>query len=163
LRPLSAPVTFALLALVATVGTAAGEQTPASAVRCDEVLSREEATAVVGSSYEGPDVNELRPGFTLCEWQGSDSNFGFTFASLKALADDSRTADEEFESDVSAVENDTRKREVLPGVGVKAALVALGDDALLISVLRADGVARMVTYKVDREKALALARAIAEP
>ncbi len=163
MMPLSASVAFALLALVATVGAAAVEQAPVSAVRCDEVLTQEEAATAAGGGYDGPAVTELRPGFTRCEWQGGDSNFGFTFASLTALAADARTADEEFESDVAAVEAEARKREVLPGVGVKAAIVALGDDALLIAVQRADGVARMVTYKVDREKALALTRAIAEP
>lgn len=158
-----AGLAFTLMAIVATSAPSALAQAAASAVRCDEVLTSEEATAVVGGGFEGPAVNELRPGFTRCEWQGGDSNFGFTFASLEALADDSNTADAEFESDVSAVENDDRKREVLPDLAVKAALVALGDDALLVAVQRADGVARMVTYKIDREKAVALARAIATP
>lgn len=140
-------------------------QTPAepSAVRCDAVLTAEEATAVVGESYQGPATSEPRPGFTSCDWQGEDSNFGFTFASLKALADDQRTADEEFEFDVLALESDTTKRELLPGIGVKAAILGAGDDALVVVVQRADGVARMLTYKLGREKTLALARAIATP
>lgn len=142
---------------------ARSRQDPPSAVRCDAVLTKEEAVAIVGEGYDGPAVSEPRPGFTSCEWQGSDSNFGFTFASLKALADDARTADAEFEFDVSAVEDDKKKRELLPGIGVKAATVSLGDGAALVAVQRADGVARMITYKVDRERMLALAQAIATP
>lgn len=87
----------------------------------------------------------------------------FTFASLKSLADDERTADQEFEFEVSALESDTSKREVLPGIGLKAAIISGGDDALVVVVQRADGVARMLSYKIDREKTLAVARAIAEP
>lgn len=138
-------------------------QDPAPVVRCDTVLTKEEAAAVVGDSYTGPAVDEPRPGFTRCEWQGSDSNFGFTFASLKAIADDMTTAEKAFDIDLQAVENDTRKRELLPGVAVNAATVDLGDGAALLEVQRADGVARMILYKVDRDKMLGLAKAIATP
>jgi len=143
----------------------APSQTPAepSAVRCDAVLTAEEAVAVVGDGYQGPAVDEPRPGFTRCEWQSDGRNFGFTFASLKALAADERSADEEFESDVQALESETTKRELLPGIGVKAAVLPAGEDALAVIVLRVDGVARMITYKVEREKALDLARALATP
>lgn len=154
-------MTLAVLAPM-LAGVAAAQPAP-SAVRCDAVLTQDEARTVVGDGYEGPAVSEPRPGFTGCEWQGNDSNFGFTFASLKALADDSRTADQEFEFDVSAVENDTRKREVIPGLAVRTAVVSLGDEAFLLAVQRPDGVARMITYKIDREKMLALAKAIAAP
>ena len=124
---------FRYLGLTLLCGMFAGEsllvagsrQDPPSAVRCDAVLTKEKASAIVGDGYAGPAVSEPRPGFTSCDWQGSDSNFGFTFASLKALADDTRMADAEFEFDVSAVEDDTRKRELLPGIGIKAATVAL--------------------------------------
>ena len=157
LRPLAVPLLFA--------ATVVHAQTPAepSAVRCDAVLTPEEAAAVVGDGYQGPAVGEPRPGFTSCDWQGDDSNFGFTFASLKALAADQRSADDEFEFDVLALENDTTKREPLPGVGVKAAVLPAGDDALAVVVQRTDGVARMITYKIEREKVLALARALATP
>ncbi len=157
----SSPLAVLLLFAAAN----APSQTPAepSAVRCDAVLTAEEAVAVVGDGHQGPAVDEPRPGFTSCDWQGDGSNFGFTFASLKALADEQRTADEEFEFDVQALENDTTKREPLPGVGVKAAILPAGEDALAVVVQRADGVARMITYKIEREKVLALARALATP
>jgi hypothetical protein len=151
---------------IAQTGLHAAErsQTPVvSGIRCDAVLTGDEAVAIVGDGYTGPAVDEPRPGFTRCEWQGTDSNFGFTFASATALADDTRTADAEFEFDVSAVEDATKKRELLPGIGVKAAIVELGDGAALLAVQRPDGVARMITYKIDREKVLALAKAIATP
>jgi hypothetical protein len=157
------PLALLLCFVASAVDAQAPRRTRPSAVRCDTVLTAAEATAIVGDGYAGPAVDEPRPGFTRCEWQGNDTNFGFTFASQRALAADRTTAEREFENDVSAVENDTNKREVLAGVGVQAAIVPVGEDALLIAVQRTDGVARMTAYKVDREKVLALARAIAEP
>jgi hypothetical protein len=68
-----------------------------------------------------------------------------------------------FDIDLQAVEDGTRKRELLAGIAVNAATVDLGNDAALIEVQRTDGVARMITYKIDRDKRLALARAIATP
>lgn len=130
---------------------------------CATVLTQEEAAAIVGDGYAGPAVDQPRPGFTRCEWQGEDTNFGFTYANATALADEMTTADAMLEMDLSAVESDKHKREALPGIGQKAALVDLGDDALLVGVARADGVARMVLYKVARDKAIALARAMAAP
>jgi hypothetical protein len=147
------------IALVMT-GIAAGQP---AAMRCDEVLTEAEAAAVMGTGFQGPAVDEPRPGFTRCEWQGSDSNFGFTFASLKAIEADGTTAAMTFDIDLQAVENETRKRELLPAIAVNAATVDLGDGAALLEVQRPDGVARMIVYKVDREKMLALAKAIATP
>jgi hypothetical protein len=145
------------------LGTTASAQPDASDVRCDAVLTSEEAAAIVGDGYQGPAVDEPRPGFTRCEWQGTDSNFGFTFASLKALAADETSAEKAFDMDLQAVEDATKKRQVLPGIAVSAATVDLGDGAALLEVQRADGVARMIVYKIDREKMLALAKAIATP
>ena len=147
------------IALVMT-GNAQGQP---AAVRCDAVLTEAEATAVMGTGYQGPAVDEPSPGFTRCEWQGSDSNFGFTFASMKAIEADGTTAAKTFDIDLQAVENDTRKRELLPGIAVNAATVDLGDGAALLEVQREDGVARMIVYKVAREKMLELAKAIATP
>lgn len=158
-----------LAAVAMCVPAAIGAQAPSgagaalTATTCASVLTQEEATAIVGDSYAGPAVDEPRPGFTRCEWQGEDSNFGFTYADATALADEMKTAAEMWESEVSAVEHDQQQREPLPGIGQHAALVSLGDDALLVAVARPDGVARMVLYKVSRDKALALARAIAAP
>lgn len=154
--------------LVITIGRpgAARAQEPADAqagATCDAILTREEAAAVVGESYAGPAVDEPRPGFTRCEWQGEDTNFTMTYANARSLKEDMTTADATFDMDVSAVETDDRKREMLPGIGQKAAIVSLGDDALLLEVARADGVARVVLYKVGRDKVVGLARAIAEP
>jgi hypothetical protein len=74
-----------------------------------------------------------------------------------------RSAPEEFDMTVQAVESDSVKREVLEGIGMAAALVDLGDGALLIAIQRADGVARVVFSGLPREQALALARALAAP
>ena len=156
-----AVVATAVSALLAATPTAQA-QDPAP-VRCDAVLTQAEAAAIVGDTYQGPAVDEPSPGFTRCEWQGNDSNFGFTFASLQALAADRTTAEKTFDIDLQAVEDATKKRELLPGIGVNAATVNLGDGAALLEVQRADGVARMIVYKIDRDKMLALAKAIATP
>ena len=159
-------VLAALLVVAVSRPRDARAQTPADAPggpTCEAVLTGEEASAVVGDSYAGPVMDEPRPGFTRCEWQGEDTNFTLTYASARSLKEDMTTADATFEMDVSAVETEDRKREMLPGIGQQAAIVSLGDDALLVEVARADGVARMVLYKVGREKSVALARAIVEP
>lgn len=155
-----AAVAAACVLLARSTMTAAQD---ASAVRCDAVLTQAEAVAIVGDSYQGPAVDEPSPGFTRCEWQGNDSNFGFTFASQKALDADRTTAEKMFDIDLQAVEDATKKRELLPGIGVNAATVNLGDGAALLEVQRQDGVARMIVYKIDRDKMLALAKAIATP
>ena len=61
------------------------------------------------------------------------------------------------------MEDETKKRELLPGIGVNAATVDLGGDAALLEVQRADGVVRIIVYKIDRDRMLALAKAIATP
>lgn len=154
-----------LLTACACVGVSAATRADQPAadtgLRCDAVLSQAAAAAVVGDAYTGPSVDEPRPGFTRCEWQGDDSNFGFTFANLKAIADDETTLAKAFDIDLQAVESDGKKREALPGIAVNAATVDLGDGAALLEVQRPDGVVRMILYKIDREKMLGLARAIA--
>ena len=93
-----------------------------------------------------------------CERSGKEAGIG-----MRALQADRKTAAEEFESDLAAVENDQRKREELPGIGLKAARVSLGDDAFLVEVQRKDGVARMIFYKIAEDTIIALARAVASP
>lgn len=151
-----------LFPVTSLAASRAHEQTP-DALRCDALLTKEEATTVVGDTYQGPAFNEFRPGFTECVWQGNDSSISFTFATLDAMKQDSQTADEQFEHEVSAVEDPTRKRQMLTNLGPKAALVDLGDQGMLVAVQRPDGVVRIVFYKVAKDKVLALARAAAAP
>lgn len=158
-----AVVAMGVPAVVCAQAPADAAAPAAAEITCATVLTQEEAAAIVGDGYAGPAVDQPRPGFTRCEWQGEDTNFGFTYANATALADEMTTADAMLEMDVSAVESDEHKREPLPGIGQKAALVSLGDDGLLVAVARVDGAARMVLYKVARDKAIALARAIATP
>jgi len=156
--------TVACVGLAVLTAAAAGAQVPEpGAARCEALLTREEVVAIVGAAFEGPAVAEPRPDFTSCDWQGPDANFGFTFSGAGALKADQKTAEEAFEDDVTAVENDQRKREVLADVGLKAAQVSLGDDAFLVEVQRPDGVARMIFYKIAADKITAIARAVASP
>ena len=142
---------------------AAAQRPKPAAIRCDTVLTAKEAAAIVGAEFAGPAFKEPRPDFTSCDWQGPDANFGFTFIGTRALKADRKTAAEAFEEDVAAVESDEHKREELPGIGVKAARVPVGDDAFLVEVQRQDGVARMIFYKIPADKIIELARAVAAP
>ena len=166
----SRPVALALLtasiqavALSAAGGGASRLQEPATpaALRCDSVLTQQAAAAVIGEAYQGPAFREFRPGFTECVWSGDDTSIQLSFSTLAAIKEDMSTADQQFEHDVSAVESDTRKRQLLTDAGAKTALVDLGDQAMLVAVQRPDGVARMTFYKVAKDKVLALARAVA--
>ncbi len=73
------------------------------------------------------------------------------------------SADEYFESVVSSVESRApSKRELLPGVGLKAAFVATPPQ-MLVAVQRKDGVARLVGINLTKAQMIALARASAAP
>ena len=158
-----APLVVACAGVALWSAAASAQTARPAATRCNTVLTQKEAAAIVGTSFQGPAVREPSPGFTSCEWQGEDANFGFTFASTRALRADGNTADQAFNNDLVAVESDARKREALPKIGLKAASVNLGDGAFLVEVQRADGVARMTFYKVPEDKMLALARAVGTP
>lgn len=131
--------------------------------RCDAVLTAAEVTEVVGTAYEGPAFREMRPGVSQCDWQGEDTNFGFSFSTVAALKADERTADQEYEQDIAAVEGTGAKRQPMPGVEGKVALVPLADDAVLVEVQRPDGVVRLTAYKVAPDKLQGLVRAIVKP
>jgi len=154
------PLVIACVGAALWAQTATAQAPRAGAVSCDTILTQKKAAAIVGTDFQGPAVREPRPGFTSCEWQGQDANFAFTFTSTSALRADATTADQAFDNDLVAVENDARKRKALAKIGLKAARVDLGDGAFIVEVKRADGVARMTFYKVPEAKMLALARAV---
>ncbi len=156
-------LTMALAVLAPMLAGVAVAQPPPSAVRCDAVLTQDEARAVVGDGYAGPAVSEPRPGLHWLRLAGQRQQLRLHLRQPEGVGRRLPTAEQEFEFDVSAVENDSRKRELIPGLGVRTAVVSLGDEAFLLAVQRPDGVARMITYKIDRDKMLALAKAIAAP
>ena len=74
-----------------------------------------------------------------------------------------KTSDAWFEQVVSATEGvSSKKREMLPGIGQKAAFVA-ADPQVLAVVQRADGVARIVANNLTKAQITAVARAVATP
>lgn len=152
----------ACLAWLSSAAAVAQSPEPA-ATRCEDLLTPLEVVAIVGEDFRGPEVMEPSPDFTSCDWQGEDANFSFTFIGPKGMKANYQTAEQAFESDLIAVENDQRKREVLADIGLKAAQVLLDSDSSLVEVQRADGVARMTFYKIDAQKVIALARAVASP
>lgn len=139
-------------------------QSPESAAtQCKDLLTPLEELAIVGENFRGPEFSEPSPDFTSCDWQGQGANFSFTFIGPEGMKANYQTAEEAFDMDLVAVENDQRKREMLPDIGLKAAQVMLDSDSSLIEVQRADGVVRMTFYKIDAGKVIALARAVASP
>jgi hypothetical protein len=156
-------LTACAASLTVIAGVQAWQPAEGEPVRCDMVLTSAEATAIAGDGYEGPAVTARRPGFTECVWQGNDTTISVAFRTLTDLKADDRKPEDEFEMDVAAVEDGPRKREDLKDIGKRAAIVVVEGDAFLVEVLRPDGVARMITYKVPRETAIALGRAIATP
>ena len=70
--------------------------------------------------------------------------------------------EEYFESVVSSVEGRAAaKRELLPGVGMKAAFVP-APPQMLVAVQRQDGVARLVGINFTKAQMIALARALGD-
>lgn len=140
---------------------------PAEAPRtCAALLTPEEIKAAAIPGLEDPDepaVQVYQPGRTECVWQGTDVTVSYQLITTKVLEDDRESPAERFRSDVQAVESDDHKREAIPGVGLDAALVPLGDGATLVAVRLRDGVVRMILSGVSKDGAIALAKAIAVP
>jgi hypothetical protein len=76
------------------------------ATLCDTLLTKDEVVGIVGADFAGPAFREPRPGFSSCEWQASEANFGFTFSSLRVLKVEQQTAEQNFDISLQAVEDD---------------------------------------------------------
>lgn len=73
------------------------------------------------------------------------------------------TLEKFFEQYVSAADGTPKpKRELVPGIGQKAAFVA-ADPQVLVILQRADGVARIVGNNLTKDQIVAIARAVATP
>lgn len=162
----AAPVMLALAVLTPTAARAQGAALPS----CMTLLPAEALSKILGQTYKDMGSEVGRSGASDCEWATGLGTPGFktlafTFfdaAALKA-SPGYASADEYFESVVSSVESRApAKRELLPGVGLKAAFVATPPQ-MLVAVQRKDGVARLVGNNLTKAQMLALARALAMP
>lgn len=166
---LAMPVPVCLL-LTCLVVVPIAARAQGAAPSCTTLLPAEVIAKVVGEPFKDLGSEVGRSGASDCEWAAGlgtpkaktlSMNF-FDAAALKA-SPGYASADEYFESVVASVEaRAPGKREMLPGVGMKAAFVATAQQ-MLVAVQRKDGVARIVGNNLTKAQMIALARAIAAP
>jgi len=157
------------VALVITAG-GAGAQTSTAAPACSTLLTAEELTKAIGEKMSDMGAKTRGPGETECPWMLRGGSTGFKtvavqfydLAAIKA-SPTTPTPDAFFETLVSAAEGTAAgKRQMLPGIGQKAAFVPT-DPQVLAVVQRADGVARIVGNNLTKAQMTAVARAVATP
>jgi hypothetical protein len=158
------------LILLATSGSGAVLAQSNAALKCSTLLTAEELTKAVGEKMTDMGARERGPGETECPWmlRGGSSGFKtvavqfYELSHIKASPTAS-TPDAFFETIVSAAEGvASGKRELLPGVGQKAAFVPTTPQVLAV-VQRADGIARIVGNNLTKAQVTAVARAVATP
>ena len=134
------------------------------------LLPADAIAKVAGETFRDLGSEVSRSGASECEWAArlgtpGAKTLSFTFYDVVALKASPAyaNADEYFESVVSGPEQRASgKREMLPGIGVKAAFVPTAPQ-VLVAVQRKDGVARLVGNNLTKAQMIALARAIAAP
>jgi hypothetical protein len=172
LRPL-APTMFMSLVLIApltTMPAAARGQTPGAAPTCMALLTGDELTKAVGMAMTDMGAKTRGVGETECPWMLRGGTSGFKTVSVQfydlqfiKASPSASTLDGAFEQIVSAGEGvASGKRELLPGIGQKAAFVPTDPQGLVV-VQRADGVARIVANNLTKAQLTAVARAVATP
>ena len=169
-RVLRAASSALAIALVLTFTPAAlTAQKPATPM-CATLLTADELSKAVVPGFQEMGPDEREAGESSCPWMLRGGKDGFktvnvqfyTPAAIKT-SPMAPTADKYFEMLVTAAEeSNKKKREVLPGIGVKAAFVAT-DPQVLAVVQRADGVARIVGNNLTKAQITAVAKAVATP
>lgn len=174
-RSISAMITPFLpaLFLVTLCVVAASSAVPAAqakAATCMTLLTDAEVTAAVGTAMENLGGQERNPGETECSWMIGAGKPGFKTVSVQFYdlshiksGAANETPEQFFEDIVSGTEGvATGKRQMLTGIGVKAAFVPT-DPQVLAVVLLKDGVARIVGNNLTRAQITQIARAVAGP
>ncbi len=136
---------------------------------CMTLLTAEELTKAVGAKMEDMGGQTRDAGESECPWMlrggGSFKTVSVQFydgQNIKA-SPSAPTPDAFFELMVSAGEGvASGKRQLLPGIGQKTALVPT-DPQLLVIVQRADGIARIVANNLTKAQITAVAKAVATP
>lgn len=159
------------LLLLATSGAPAVHAQSTATLKCATLLTAEELTTAIGEKMTDMGPRERSPGETECSWMLRGGSSGFKTVSVQ-FYDESNikasptapTPDAFFEMILSAGEGTAsgNKRELLPGIGQKAAFLAATPQVLAV-VQRADGVARIVGNNLTKAQMTALARAVATP
>ncbi len=149
---------YLLLACLVVVPTAARAQ-GAAMPSCTTLLPAEVIAKVVGEPFKDLGSEVGRSGASDCEWAAGlgtpkARTLSMTFFDAVALkaSPGYASADEYFETVVASVESRAPgKREMLPGIGMKAAFVATAPQ-MLVAVQRKDGVARLVGHNLTKAR-----------
>jgi hypothetical protein len=137
---------------------------------CAALLTAEELATVIGEKMTEMGARERGPGETECPWMLRGGSGGFKtvavqfyeLSNIKASPTAS-TPDAFFEMLVAAAEGTASgKREMLAGIGQKAAFVPASPQVLAV-VQRSNGVARIVGNNLTKAQITAVARAVATP
>ena len=141
-----------------------------AAPRCATLLTADELTTIVGEKMKEMGARQRGPGETECPWMLSGGSGGFKTVAVQfyelshiKASPTASTPDAYFEMLVSAAEGTASgKRELLPGIGQKAAFVPTTPQVLAV-VQRADGIARIVGNNLTKAQVTAVARAVTTP
>ncbi len=127
-----------------------------------------EITKAVGTPMRAIGNDVRGPGHTECKWmlagQGAFKTLAVIFEDETALtAARAATSEKLFETYVSSAEQTGKsKRNPLPGVGLRAAIIDVSEQTQVI-VQRTDGVARIITNGLSRAQVTAIAQALMTP
>ena len=158
-------------AAIILLSNIASAQPSAAKPACATLLTADELTKAVGEKMEdmGPRVRDS--GESECSWMLRGGSKGFKTVSVQfydmkvvKASTNAPTLPAFFEQIVSSGEGAAsgNKREMLPGIGDKAAFVKT-DPQVLAVVQRPDGVARIVGNNLTKAEITGVARAVATP
>jgi hypothetical protein len=158
-------------AAVVLLSNIANAQPSAAAPACATLLTADELTKVIGEKMQdmGPRVRDS--GESECSWMLRGGSKGFKTVSVQfydltviKASPSASTLPAFFEQVVSSGEAAAsgNKREMLPGIGDKAAFVQTNPQVLAV-VQRPNGIARIVGNNLTKAEITAVARAVATP
>jgi hypothetical protein len=169
---------FGVVVCVVMLGAAASlradVQAPQPVPICSTLLTSDELTKAVGAAMKDMGARNQSAGESMCPWmlQGGSAGFKtvsvqfYEAAAIKAgqVSTATTTVEAFYESVVAGAEGMAagKKRELLAGIGVKAAFIATTPQVAAV-VQRADGVARIVGNNLTKDQITAVARAVAAP
>ncbi len=145
-------------------------QTPGAGLPCVPLLTNDELAKAVAPGFQYLGAEERNPGESSCEFlmrsgPGGPKSVSVQFYTMAIIRQSPTTPTPEtyFEDLVKPIETVSKtKREVLPGIGQRAAFVA-ADPQVLAVVQLANGIARIVGNNLTKAQITAVARAVATP
>ncbi len=154
-------------AVLALAFASANAQTPDAS--CAKVLPPAKLQAAAGAGFTPADARVDKSGELECAWMrrgaGGFATVSVQFYDKKTIArpDNSGSADALYENIITPHEERSKaRREAIPGVGKRAALVP-AEPQRLVAIQRDDGIVRIVMNNLTKAQAIAVAKAVASP